>query len=188
MSLASDMSMYYRNTYVGYRTAAGRVLPFFVQEVNGRSSDSDYSQENMDSLIFTGIVYYDDRETNRNVVLGEGRLVLELPELGYIISNGRPRWLTYRPVQQASKGLSGRRLVGSAMNNGVAKLIYKALWEQPDNLARQFCFHNGNVLYKGMNIGTREGDNCIIKHLNRFHAPYLIKAYPDLNVSVGEEE
>lgn len=188
MSLASDMSMYYRNTYIGYRTNGGRVLPFFIQEVNGRNSDSDYSQESMDELVFSGIVYYDDREQNKNISFNSGRLVLDLPELGYIVLNGRPRWLTYRPVQQASKGLSGRRVVGVGMNASVAKLIYKAVQDQPDNLARQFCFHNGKVLYKGLEQGTRDGDNVVLKHSSRFYAPYLLKAYPDLNVTIGEEE
>lgn len=186
MSLASDMSMYYRNTYIGYRTSAGRVLPFYVQEVHG--GRDDYSEESMNSLVFVGIVYYDDRETTRNIRMSDNALVLELPELGYIIVNNRPRWLTYRPVQQASKGLSSRRLVGSAMNAGVAKLIYRALHEQPDNLARQFCFHQGTVLYKGMNIGSVEDNTIVIKHLNRNYVPYVTKAFPDMNVTIGEAE
>lgn len=183
MSLASDMGMYYRSTYIGYRTSGGRVLPFYVHEVEGQGND--YSQESMDSLVFTGIVLYDDREQHKSVELASGSLVLELPELGYIIVNNRPRWLSYKPVQQASKGLSSRRLVGSTLNGGVAKLIFKAVHEQPDNLARQFCFHNGKILYKGLNIGTIEGDVYTVSC--QYLVPYLSKAFPDLNVVAGEE-
>lgn len=183
MSLAYDFSMYYRNTFVGYKGEDGRVYPMAVQEVSGNSDG--YDQETMDNLVFHGIVLNDDRDVRVDVRLGSGDLVLELPELGYIYQEGRPRWLTYTPVQQASKGLSSRRVVGARITNSIARAIYKALHDQPDHLARQFCFHNGTVLYKGVCIGTCESESDVVIKSNRqYLIPYLNKVFPNLQVSI----
>lgn len=179
MSLANDFRLYYRGTYVGYRTSGGRVVPFYVDEVSG--GGRDYSLESQESLVFHGNVLYDDRSTSRNIELGDGTLVLELPELGYIVRRNAPVWLTYKPVHQASKGLSGRRLVGSALNADVARAIYLAIHEQPDDLARQFFFRgNGELHYKGRIIGTHENGTVTLTAQAAYLHPYVGKAFPNI--------
>lgn len=184
MSLASDFGMYYRSTYIGYRTSSGRVIPFYVSEVSG--GDGSHSEESQQDLVFHGVCIYDDRSTERNVRLGDGLLVLELPELGYIQVNGRHLWITYRPIHQASKGLSGRRVVGTGIGNNTAKAIYKALHDQPDNLARQFHKTDTTMSYKGRQIGTIEGTTLTLLKVGEYLVPYVGKVFPELTVQVQE--
>lgn len=179
MSLADDFRLYYRQTYIGYRTNSGRVLPFYVQEVTGGGGNS--GETGMNRLVFHGQVMYDDRQTEREVRYSSDKLVLELPELGYVHHRGRNIWLTYRPVHQASKGLSGRRLVGSQMNNDVARAIYRAVHEQPDNLARQFSFDaNGKLFYKKREVGSHAGGTVTIKSAVSWLSAYITKAFSNI--------
>ncbi|MGL5014465.1 MAG: hypothetical protein ACRC6V_09285 [Bacteroidales bacterium] len=175
MSLVDDFRLYYRQTYVGYRTNSGRILPFYVQEISSGGSG-------IDNLNFVGQVMYDDRNTDRTVSIGSGKLILELPELGYVVYRGRPLWLSYRPVHQASKGLQGRRVVGSQMNNDLARAIYRAVNDQPNDLARQFLLaDNGKLYYKKREIGTHSGDTATVKEAVSYLGAYLTKAYPNIS-------
>ncbi|MGL5013647.1 MAG: hypothetical protein ACRC6V_05065 [Bacteroidales bacterium] len=185
MSLSADFQLYYRQTYVGYRTNSGRTLPFYIQDVTGGGSHND---SGLNRLVFHGQVMYDDRQTEREVRYNSEKLVLELPELGYVHYRGRNIWLTYRPVHQASKGLSGRRLVGTQMNNDVARAIYRAVNDQPNDLARQFSFDaNGNLYYKRREVGTHSEGTATLKSDVPYLRAYLMKAYPNITeVEVSE--
>lgn len=183
MSLASDFHMYYSGTYVGYRLDSGRVVPFYVHDVIGDSDSYDAEAES--SLVFRGLVLKDEVAIDYNVTLGEGRLVLELPELGYVKIGNNWKWLSYRPVHMACKGLTGRRVIGSTVNNACARAVYKAIHEKPDNLARQFHLNQRSLNYKGREVGSNNSEGVISLYPEWKHlVSYAQKVFTTTTVEV----
>lgn len=183
MSLASDFHLYYSGSYVGYRLDCGRVIPFYVHEVSGDVDGHQVGSEN--ELTFYGVILNDERHTDANEVLGSGRLVLELPELGYVQIGNNWKWLSYRPVHMANKGLSGRRVIGNTVNNNTAKGIYRAIHTQSDNLSRQFHRTREFLNYKGREVGSNNPDGSISLYPEWKHlVPFVQKVFTTETVEV----
>ena len=167
MSLSRDFHNYYGNCYVGFRaTPQSPVIPFMVTGIRtGRNmNENDYSEQAIDRLRFTGYTVGDNGETQgrEDVTLASGKLVLEMPELGYIRVNNRYHWLSFKPQRSMRKGLCGRRLDGLAganFNDNMARQVYLEAHNKVDPLQRHFSVQGEELHYKGRRIGSvRNGD------------------------------
>ncbi|MGL6130034.1 MAG: hypothetical protein ACRCZ9_00280 [Fusobacteriaceae bacterium] len=68
------------------------------------------------------------------------------------------------------------------MNNDLARAIYRAVNDQPNDLARQFLLSdNGKLYYKKREIGTHSGDTATVKEAVSYLGAYLTKAYPNIS-------
>lgn len=186
MSLVDDFALYYRGTYIGYRGRDGRVRPFYVEGVNRTQRFEGHGEENLQYLRFSGCVVDRDDSQVWPDSIDYNEAILQLPDLGYVKIGQRWIWLAYRSLRQAAKGLTGRRLSGSSLNNNVAKQIYRAMHDQPDSTTRQFhFFDNGDVGYKGRKVGIHL-DGVVTLHPEvRYLVPYINKCFPDKTVEVG---
>lgn len=176
MSLAEDYTMYYGGTYVGMADRNGVVRPFWVTGVSrGRDfNNNDYSEAAINALKFSGTFFTENNPEDKTVPYT--KLILEMPDLGYINYQGRDYYLTWRPSRSTKKGLCDRRIAGvNRMDNTFVKAIYESIHNNPDPLSRQFLIKEDKVAYKGYLVGTV--DNQLIKVAKKFKyvLPFLRK-------------
>lgn len=176
MSLADDYNMYYGNTYVGLPDQNGVVMPFYVTGITrGRDfNNNDYGHEAMLALKFSGIHYTDRGEEEKTVVYT--KLILDMPDLGYVKYMGRNYFLTWRPTRSTKKGLCDRRISGvNRIDPSFVKEIFKTVHEKPDVLSRQFLTEDGKVKYKGYVVGRVENNLLTVLKKFKYIIPYLKK-------------
>lgn len=197
MSLADDFRMYYGESYIAFTGADGVTRPAYVTGVdlpnrfNPSNTTEQYGIEAVQRLRFHIMVIHNgdfDESQERTETLEGGRIDLELPELGYIMDGRTPRYLMYRPVHMSKKGLVGRRLRGvSNMGNRVAIAIFDAIRKEPNNVARQFYFHeNGELHYKGRVVGKHEENNVTLRTEVKYLAPIMESCFSGKTVVVGK--
>ncbi len=176
MSLAEDYNMYYGGTYVGLADNNGVVRPFWVTGVTrGRDfTNHDYSEDAIRALKFSGTFFGSNGPEDKTV--SYPKLVLEMPDLGYVSFGGRDYYLTWKPSRSTKKGLCDRRIAGvGRLDNVFVQSIFESVNKNPDPLSRQFLIKDGKVAYKGYLVGTV--DNQLIKIGKKFKyvLPYLRK-------------
>lgn len=129
--LRNDFEMYYSGSYIGVlNEETGKVNPFYVESMDYDSNYGDGSVRNpeaVNGLVFRGQEIIDARGTTRRrsiTGLENEQLVTELPDLGYVMINGRFQWITYRPNRTVKKGICGRRLTTHHCDSRVMWAIY----------------------------------------------------------------
>lgn len=165
MSLISDFSNYYVNTWIAIRE--GEVNhPFLVSEVIQEDGYSrhDYSHEAEQALRFVGTKWSkneDGRFSNQNVTIAvfHPSIIHESPDVGYL-SHGRGlvSWTHINPVRQRVKGLMGNKIRQIQSPRGIeGSLVYNLFNPDFEGLVTRFIFihpYNGNVYYKGCRVGS----------------------------------
>lgn len=194
MSLAEDFSMYYGGSYVGIKRGDD-VLPFLVNEVytdsdiysNTGDSEQDYSEEAEDALVFRGEIVQNNGDTrSARISYRDEDLILELPDPKYIKIRRGFIWVTFRPSRSTKKGLTNRKVSGiSNLTNEVLRKIFSK--EEPEEVMFG-CYlkRSGKLYYKGMEIGTFEGDNYTICKEATFHAKVLSGRLEGCQIHVTE--
>lgn len=190
MSLAEDFNMYFGGTYVGLADQHGVIRPFWVTSVaRGRDfNNNDYSEAAVNALRFTG-THYRNEDMEEEKTVPYGKLVLEMPDLGYIEHRGKFYYLTWRPTRSTKKGLCDRRISGvNRLDYNFVRSIYETVHKNPNPLARQFCIQEGKVAYKGYLIGTV--DNKLLKIAKKFKylLPFINKTLEEGYVAQEEVE
>lgn len=192
MSLCDDFGMYYNNTYVGYMHR-GKVLPFFVTSVSrGRNfEDNDYSEQAVENLIYRGHVLHPDGEFRDGMgSVAEGKIVLDMQELGYVTVPGRPPvWLSWKPQRSTKKGLCHRRVDGvrGDINRRMAQGVFD-MWGNTNIVERQFAVDGEELLYKGRSIGTKIGDTFTVRPQYQYLRGTILKGFGNQSVFEVMEE
>lgn len=193
MSLQADFGNYYGGTWVRF-SSNGKIFPFYVDHVRTGNdfADEDYSEESINNLRFVGnILGEDGRLRQATKTISEG-LVLKMEELGYITYQDRKVWLSWRPQRSTKKGLCGRRISGSPERNQLSASIVKEIfdsWEKTTPLQRQFATNEGNLLYKGREVGTVDGDNYELLPEFSYLQESILKSFENAKCGViGEGE
>lgn len=191
MSLRDDFNMYYNSTTVGYRVD-GLLVPFVITDIRmGRGFDNDdFSNEAVSALKFSGY-YNNDRGQVIEVTVphDDENLVLEMPELGYILYRDKPMFLYWKPQRSTKKGMCGRRISGhnGRFNYEMSQIIYKMVNDNPMELTRYFLKHENNLHYKGRIIGTYEGDVITLKKGFHYLRGLMDKVFIDSVVNIEEK-
>lgn len=192
MSLRDDYNMYYGGTWVGFRPEGSDIVrPFCVQDVsystrrfNPQSEAERYGEQAIEALKFMGYYVQDGDHVQAEGFLGDGRFVLDNPDLGYVTVGGRKIWTTYRPHRSTKKGLTPRRVAGWP-NGGRAEReflenLYKDVSTMVDPNDRLFDMReNGTLFYKGREIATTNDGMLSVHEAFNHVKPFIIKAFPD---------
>lgn len=179
MGIARDFLMYYGDSYVGVRGSGEEILPFqvtgvdyqdwFRREPERRGVSFEqlrrelYSkhEEVVQALQFSGIVTLDEQGHRENRICSMADLILENPELGYIKCGRTWRWVSYTPQHSAKKGLLMRRIT---YQTATRSDIYNLFNIRPggERLHRDVVLTNNKLCYKGVEIGTLEGQRLTV--------------------------
>lgn len=191
MSLRDDFNMYYNGTWVGYRPEGSDVIrPFCVQDVayssrrfNPTTEAERYGEQAIAALKFIGYYIQDGDFHSVEGFLGDGRFVLDNPELGYVTVEGNKVWTTYRPHRSTKKGLCNRRVTGwpnsSRREREFLVNLYNDVSTMVDSNERLFDMRSDNTLhYKGRQIATVEGDVVTMNPAFNHVKPFVLKAFP----------
>lgn len=164
MSISRDFERYYAGTWIGKRDENGAICPFYVESVsyNGPDGEHQYLPENLQHLVFHGSFFTKDGG-QEEVGCNYTDAVLDNPEIGYVVIEGRPVWTFYRTAREMVKGVNMRR-IGSDRNfrfHITANIMQQFFdREAMSTKVSDIHFYNneGTILYKGMEIGTvRDG-------------------------------
>lgn len=194
MSIASDFSMYYSDTYVGY-TIDGVVHPMFVEDVTYISEVYDEAESEdreveevveflyqehdqiIDHLIFRGY-YVSESGRTHSVEVPLTEILLENPKLGYVHDRGKWQWVTYSPNQSVKKGLCHRRLNNMNISpEGLFNLFnIRSTEELLDN---DLLLLEGGLHYKGVQIASREGTTLVLSKEFAIMEDYIKSLLPE---------
>lgn len=192
MSLARDFYNYYGNCFVGYKGSEDSpTLPFFVTQVrDDRRYLYSYGEEARNSLIFSGqVLDFEGGSRDVTEILGSGKIVLEMPELGYVSLGDQPYWVTFRPQRSMRKGLCSRRIEGLPENlfgTRFAVEVYKKAFENPSPISRQFFLKGDTLLYKGRPVGRVADGKCSLNQLFKYLKVHVTSCL-GLDVDVKED-
>lgn len=164
MSLVTDFSHYYCNTWVALKE--GEINhPFLIIAVDqsGRFSREDYSHEAEMGLTFVGQKWFKREDgtfgnTSMTIPVFDPRIIHESPDVGYL-SHGRDlvSWTHINPVRQRAKGLMGNKIRQIDMSRNVSgQVVYNLFNPSFDGLVTRYCFVNpgdGKIYYKGSLVG-----------------------------------
>lgn len=176
MSLVRDYQNYYCNTWVALRE--GEILvPIFVENIDDSSdySTDDFSEEHRRLLLITGRRYDMDngrlRASRIRISVLNEDLVLESPDLGYVLVGRDVRWSMIRPIRQRLKGMASNKVQGTNIGRGTdnAKLIYDLFNPSFNGLVNRYLFVcplDNSIHYKGVIIGRV--DDTVIRLYQRF--------------------
>lgn len=183
MSILSDFSLYYRNSHACVVSNTGFRQPFRIDSVDiRRSISSNLTSNEYDTLIhntlmtqhdqvplnlcFAGILTKEDGRREEAVInMDNPRLELSIPELGYHKVGSRWKWLSYRLVHFAKKGLCRDRIL-PAMPGGDVPYASIYNWSPtPENPTRDLVMptpatEGGTtyVEYRGFRVALVRGN------------------------------
>lgn len=198
MSITSDMDLYYRRTYLGYKCANGIVKPFSVEntmvqshlldengdiDIDLLSRDLHINHEGIkSSLCFFGYLYDSNGDHNGQITINfdDPNLVWDLPELGYVKIGSKWVWMNYRAVHSAKKGFYLDRVnsKGSIRSTKHVYQVFNTVLNE-DNPHKDLLMKNDKLFYKGLLIGLKDGEVINLKPQAAYLVSFVQENFPN---------
>lgn len=148
MNLSSDFGMYYNGTIIF--TGDDAHLPFLVSGVEGG--------ETLESLRFYGQVIIDAEGRTERRTIAYNDLDLNLPDLGWRLVNGSPKWITYKTVKTVRKGLHPIRLDGFHDRDFNRQNIWSLFQDFEGRISDDWCKIGDDLMFKRVKVGSVNAD------------------------------
>lgn len=176
MSLAGDFNMYYQGTVI-YVEQGGVRYPFLINSVDGR--------ESLSSLRFYGNLIIDADGRTRGADFNYDDLDFTLPEIGYRMVNGTPRWITYKTMKTVRKGLHPIRLANFNDHDFSRPNIWQLSQTFPGRISDDWCQIEDALMFKGFQVGTVSGRDVTLSREAEYLQGRLEQLRPDFNITVA---
>lgn len=176
MSLPSDFGMYYQGTVI--LTGGDEQLPFLINGVDGGESFS--------SLRFHGSVITDAAGRTRSREIAYDDLDFHLPDIGWRLVNGTPKWITYKTVKTVRKGLHPIRLDGFNERDFNRSNIWSLFQDFEGRISDDWCIIDDALMFKRVRVGTANPDGSMaLLPEARYLLPRLQLQLPNAQITVA---
>lgn len=125
-------------------------LPFLVNGVEGGNT--------LSSLRFYGNVITDgEGRVSRREILHDD-LDFHLPDIGWRLINGIPKWITYKTIKTVRKGLHPIRLDGMNERDFNRTNIWNLFQDFEGRISDDWCVIGTDLMFKRVKVGNANAD------------------------------